>query len=140
MPTARRADYRTLREARIAYDERQRQVQLALADQRDPKRWKYTGRRTAPHAALWMLARVERAAGPCRRINVQEEQRIGTVAAGAANRIERALDIASQKRTLEQSHDCSGLIDVHGGEGRAPLAHCTGCGHVWAEGVVVPAR
>jgi hypothetical protein len=86
MPAARRVNgstYRSLREACIAHEDRQRRVQLALADQRDPKRWRYTGRRTAPHAALWLLARVERAAGPCRRITEGEEQRIGTVAAGA---------------------------------------------------------
>ncbi|MFC9682693.1 hypothetical protein [Streptomyces sp. NPDC056948] len=136
MPAARKVNgstYRSLREARIAHEDRQRRTQLALADQRDPKRWRYTGRRTAPHAALWLLARVERAAGPCRRITDVEEQRIGTVAAGAADRIERALDIASQKRTLEQPHHCGGVIDVHGGEGRTPVAHCTGCGVIWTE-------
>ncbi|MGW7498618.1 hypothetical protein ACWGKA_30610 [Streptomyces luteogriseus] len=131
MPAARKADYRTLREARIAHEDRQRRVQLALADQHDPKRWRYTGRRTAPHAALWLLARVERTPGPCRRITEGEEARIGKVAAGAADRVERALDIASQKRTLEQRCACGGSIDVHGGEGRLPVAHCTGCGAIW---------
>ncbi|MFK0124911.1 hypothetical protein ACIQSP_16540 [Streptomyces nigra] len=139
MPTARRADYRSMREARIAYEDRQRRVQLALADARDPKRWRYTGQRTAPYAALWLLARVERAPGPCRRITEQEEQRIGTVAAGAAARIERALDIAAQRRTLEQRCTCGGAIDVHGGEGRVPVAHCTGCGRIWTESGVVAA-
>ena len=142
MPAARKVDgstYRSMREARIAHEDRQRRTQLALADQRDPKRWRYTGRRTAPHAALWLLARVERMAGPCRRITDAEEHRIGTVAAGAADRVERALDIAAQKRTLEQPHDCGGQIDVHGGEGRLPVAHCTGCGRIWTEGGVVAA-
>jgi hypothetical protein len=133
VPAARKADYRTLREARIAYEDRQRSEQLALADQHDPRRWRYTGRRTAPHAALWLLARVERAPGPCRRITDAEEQRIATVAVGAAERVERALDIAAQRRTLEQLHTCGGAIDVHGGEGRPPVAHCTGCGQVWTE-------
>lgn len=90
--------YRSLREARIAHQDRQRQVQLALADQRDPRRWKYTGQRTASYAALWLLARVERVPGPCRRITEAEEARIGKVAAGAADRIERALDIAARKK------------------------------------------
>ncbi|CAM5590714.1 hypothetical protein [Streptomyces purpurascens] len=139
MPTARKADYRTLREANIAAADRRRKAELALADQHDPKRWRYTGRRTAPHAALWLLARVERTPGPCRRITEQEEQRIGTVAAGAADRVERALDIASQKRTLEQLHDCGGRIDIHGGEGRTPVGHCTGCGAIWTEGGVIAA-
>lgn len=139
MPTARRADYRTLREARIAHQERQRQQQLAHADRNDPRRWRYTGTRTAPYAALWLLARIERTPGPCRRITEAEEARINSVAARAADRVERALDIASQSRTLEQRHDCGGRIDVHGGEGRPPLAHCTGCGRVWTEAGVAAA-
>jgi len=137
-PPARRtavAPYLTQREADIAAADRKRRTQLAHADLVDPRRWRYTGRRTAPYAALWLLARVERAPGPCRRLTAEEEQRIGTVAAGAAERIERALDIAAQQRTLEQLHDCGGAIDVHGGEGRPPVAHCTGCGRIWAEGV-----
>ncbi|MDX3019887.1 hypothetical protein [Streptomyces acidiscabies] len=133
VPAARKADYRTLREARIAAAERQRQTELARADEIDPRRWRYTSRRTAPYAALWLLARIERAPGPCRRITDAEEERIRKVAAGAVDRVERALDIAAQRRTLEQRHDCGGAIDVHGGEGRAPVAHCTGCGMVWSE-------
>jgi hypothetical protein len=133
VPAARRADYAGLREARIAYDDRKRRTELALADERDPRRWRYTGQRTAPYAALWLLARIERAPGPCRRITEQEAARIGKVAASAAERVERALDIASQSRTLEQRCGCGGAIDVHGGEGRPPLAHCTGCGRVWTE-------
>ncbi|MGA5604026.1 hypothetical protein ACPCUF_23825 [Streptomyces griseoincarnatus] len=139
VPAARKADYRTLREARIAAADRERQQQLAHADRIDPRRWRWTGRRTAPHAALWLLARIERAPGPCRRITAQEEQRIATVAAGAADRVERALDIAAQSRTLEQRCACGGAIDVHGGEGRQPLAHCTGCGRIWSEGGVIAA-
>ncbi|CAM5681898.1 MULTISPECIES: hypothetical protein [Streptomyces] len=54
-----------------------------------------------------MCARVERAAGPSRPITPTEEQRITTVTAGAADRLERALDIAAQRRTLEQRHDDS---------------------------------
>jgi hypothetical protein len=137
-PTARRtavAPYRTQREADIAAADRARRAQLAHADLVDPRRWRYTGRRTAPYAALWLLARIERAPGPCRRLTAEEEKRIGTVAAGAAERVERALDIAAQRRTLEQPCACGGAIDVHGGEGRLPVAHCTGCGRIWAEGV-----
>ncbi|MFF6829613.1 hypothetical protein [Streptomyces longwoodensis] len=141
-PTARRTaahPYLTQREADIAAADRNRRAQLAHADLVDPRRWRYTGRRSAPYAALWLLARVERAPGPCRRITEQEEQRIGNVAAGAAARVERALDIAAQRRTLAQPCACGGEIDVHGGEGRAPLAHCTGCGRVWTEGGMVAA-
>lgn len=141
-PSARRtaiAPYLTQRDADIAAADRRRRAELAHADLVDPRRWRYTGRRTAPHAALWLLARIERAPGPCRRITEQEEQRIGAVAVGAADRVERALDIAAQQRTLEQLCDCGGTIDVHGGEGRMPVAHCTGCGRIWTEGGVIAA-
>jgi hypothetical protein len=49
------------------------------------------------------------------------------------------LDIAAQRRTLEQRCACGGEIDVHGGEGRLPVAHCTGCGRIWTEGGVIAA-
>ncbi|AQS70863.1 hypothetical protein [Streptomyces pactum] len=141
-PTARRTathPYLTQREADIAAADRARRAQLARADLVDPRRWRWTGRRTAPHAALWLLARIKRAPGPCRRITDEEEQRIGTVAAGAAARVERALDIAAQQRTLEAPCACGGQIDVHGGEGKVPVAHCTGCGRIWTEGGVIAA-
>ncbi|MGX1116373.1 hypothetical protein RKD37_001736 [Streptomyces ambofaciens] len=142
-PTARRTSthpYLTQREADIAAADRARRAQLAHADLVDPRRWRYTGRRTASHAALWLLARVERAPGPCRRLTDDEETRIGNVAAGAAARVERALDIAAQQRTLlTPCPDCGGAVDVHGGEGRAPVAHCTGCGRIWTEGGMVAA-
>ncbi|MGW5132884.1 hypothetical protein [Streptomyces sp. NPDC004135] len=51
---------------------------IAAAAQRDPKHWRYTGRRTASRSVLWPLARIERAPGPYRRITGQEEQRIVT--------------------------------------------------------------
>lgn len=133
VPAARKATYRTAREARIAADDRRRQQQLALADARDPRRWRWTGRRTAPHAALWLLARVERAPGPCRPLTDAEERHIAAVAARSAHRVEKALDIAAQRRTLEQPCACGGRIDIHGGEGRSPVAHCTGCGRIWTE-------
>ncbi|MGV9282147.1 hypothetical protein [Streptomyces sp. NPDC003730] len=142
-PTARRTathPYLTQREADIAAADRARRAQLAHADLVDPRRWRYTGRRTASRAALWLLARVQRAPGPCRRITEQEEQRIETVAAGAAARVERALDIAAQQRTLSTPcPGCGGPVDVHGGEGRVPVAHCTGCGRIWTEAGVIAA-
>ncbi|KAF2774654.1 hypothetical protein [Streptomyces sp. OM5714] len=139
-PRAQRAAVARTRAERLAWEDRARQIQQAKADLVDPRRWKYTGRRTAPHASLWLLARIERAAGPCRRLTDDEEQHIGNVAAGAAARVERALDIAAQRRTLSTPcPDCDGAVDVHGGEGRTPVAHCTGCGKIWAESGVIAA-
>jgi hypothetical protein len=117
--------------------DRARRNALARADAADPRRWRWTGRRRpVPYTALWLLARVESKAGPFRALTVVELEQIGVVAAGAAERVETALDIGSQRKTLEQLHDCGGRIDVHGGEGRVPVAHCTGCGRVWGEGVI----
>jgi hypothetical protein len=117
--------------------DRERRNALATADAADPRRWRWTGRRRpAPYTALWLLARVENRGGPFTPLGEQQRARIGVVAAGAAERVEKALDIAAQRKTLEQLHDCGGRIDIHGGEGRAPLAHCTRCGQIWAEGVV----
>lgn len=117
--------------------DRERRNTLARADIADPRRWRWTGRRRpVPYTALWLLARVESKAGPFRRLTSVEMEQIGIVAAGAAERVETALDIGSQRKTLEQLHDCGGRIDVHGGKGRPPVGHCTGCGRVWAEGVI----
>lgn len=138
-PTARRTathPYLTQREADIAHADRQRRTQLAHADLVDPRRWRYTGRRTAPYAALWLLARIERAPGPCRRLDEEQVRHIARTAETAAGRVETALDIAAQRKTLARPCACGGAIDVHGGEGKLPVAHCTGCGRIWAEGVI----
>ena len=120
--------------------DRARRELLAMQDRRDPRRWSWTGGRpTAPYAALWLLARVQGAPGPFRPLTALQLDHITAVARTAADRIEQALDIAAQRKTLERRHDCGGRIDVHGGEGRPPLAHCTGCGRIWAEGGVVAA-
>lgn len=120
--------------------DRARRDQLARADALDPRRWKYRGHRTAPYAALWLLARIEHARGPFTALSDAHRGRIGSVAEGAAERVERALDIAAQRRALERPcAKCGGKIDIHGGEGRIPLAHCTGCGQVWTEGGVIAA-
>lgn len=119
-----------------AADRRRREL-LVMQDRNDPRRWSWTkARPAAPYAALWLLARVQGAPGPFRALTVLQQDHIASVARTAAEQVERALDIASQRRTLEQRHDCGGKIDVHGGEGRPPVAHCTRCGRVWAEGVI----
>ncbi|MEV2249378.1 hypothetical protein AB0I94_02275 [Streptomyces sp. NPDC050147] len=121
--------------------DRERRNRLARADAIDPRRWRWTGRRRpAPYTALWLLARIEDRPGPFQRLTVLQRELIGTAAAGAAERVERALDIAAQRRTLERACvKCGGKIDIHGGEGRVPLAHCTGCGQIWSEGGVIAA-
>ena len=121
--------------------DRRRRELLVMQDRRDPRRWSWTKvRPDAPYAALWLLARVQGAPGPFRPLTPLQRDHIDRVAREAARRVEEALDIAAQRRTLEQPHDgCSGRIDVHGGEGRPPVAHCRGCGRIWSEGEVVAA-
>lgn len=140
-PRAQRAAVARTRAERIAWEDRARQITQAKADLVDPRRWRYTGRRTAPYAALWLLARVEHVPGPCRRLTDEEERRIGRVAEGAAERVERALDIASRvapltrpcPRMINVVFPCEGRIEVYGGAGADPVAHCTKCGHIWSE-------
>ncbi|MEU8488671.1 hypothetical protein [Streptomyces sp. NPDC048641] len=56
--------------------------------------------------------------GPFRALTGQEAAHVGTTAEGAAGRVERALGIAAQTRTLAQRCACGGEIDMHGGEGQ----------------------
>jgi len=119
--------------------DRARRNQLADQDANDPRRWKWTGKRTAPYAALWLYSRITQPGGPFAPLTDRHRETVAAVARASAERVERALDIAAQTRTLEQRHDCGGRIDVHGGEGRQPLAHCTGCGRIWTENGMVAA-
>lgn len=113
--------------------DRARRDQLARADAADLRRWRYTGRRTAMYAGLWLLARVERAPGPFTALPDTQARLIANVAAGAAERVERALDVAARIAPLARPcPDCGGRIEMHGGAGASPVAHCTKCGHVWA--------
>ncbi|MDT0409923.1 MULTISPECIES: hypothetical protein [Streptomyces] len=113
--------------------DRARRDQLARADALDPRRWKWTGHRTAQYAALWLLARVESKPGPFAALTEAQLDEVTRTAHACAERVERALDISSERRALERRCACGGRIDVHGGAGRLPLAHCTGCGRVWTE-------
>jgi hypothetical protein len=120
--------------------DRTRRDTLARADIADPRRWRWTGRRRpVPYTALWLLARVEGRGGPFSPLTDRQRERIARVASDSADRTERALDIAAQRRTLERLHECGGKIDIHGGEGRQPLAHCVKCGRIWTEGGMVAA-
>ncbi|MER7047746.1 hypothetical protein ABT391_23170 [Streptomyces jumonjinensis] len=112
--------------------DRARRDALARADREHPHRWRYTGTRTAPQAALWLWARVEQIPGPCRPLTAQHQQRIATIAQGAADRIERVLDTGTRTAVLDAPcPDCSGRLTVTGGAGTTPIAHCTSCGRTW---------
>ncbi|WP_030747557.1 hypothetical protein [Streptomyces sp. NRRL F-5135] len=116
----------------------------ALRDERDPRRWQLPasgqgaprsdwGRRTAPRAALWLLARVQHAPGPVhRRLTPRELARVATVAQTCARMVEHALDTGDgQARLGKQCPDCGGRLTMYGGGGAVPVVRCGGCGHLW---------
>ncbi|MEV6174931.1 hypothetical protein AB0L99_42865 [Streptomyces sp. NPDC051954] len=60
------------------------------------------------------------------------EQLIGNVAEEASARVERALDIGARTSSLVRPcPECSGQLEMYGGAGASPVAHCTKCGHIW---------
>lgn len=141
-PTARRAAVATTRAERVAWADHARRVEQAKADAADPRRWRYSGRRTAPYTALWLLARVERMPGPFYALSEAHRRHIANVAATGAERIEQALDLADGRRELSKAHTCAcgGTIEVYGGAGATPVARCQGCGALWTEqGIIVAA-
>ncbi|MFP3990673.1 hypothetical protein U9R90_25050 [Streptomyces sp. E11-3] len=114
--------------------DRARRDQLAREDATDRRRWRYVGTRTAPYAAAWLLARVQGAGGPFRPLDEEQHRHIARVAQGAAERVERALDLAACRAPLaDPCPDCQGVIEMHGGSGAPPVAHCTGCGTTWGQ-------
>lgn len=115
--------------------DRARRAVLAMRDAHDPRRWKWTGPRpTAPLTALWLLGRVQGAPGPFHRLTARQADYIAAVARDAANRVEAALDIAAQLAPITKPcPECGGRIQVRGGAGASPLAHCTRCGRIWSE-------
>ncbi|MFE7626072.1 hypothetical protein [Streptomyces sp. NPDC057509] len=135
MPAPRRAAVARTRAERVAWDDHARRVQAAQDDAADPRRWKWTGRQpNAPYTALWLLARVEGKPGPFRPLADAQHQHVARVAAEGRRRIEQALDTGAEVATLtEPCPGCGGTIQVHGGAGASPLAHCDRCGGVWTE-------
>jgi hypothetical protein len=119
--------------------DRARRDQLADADAADRRRWRYTGHRSAPHAALWLCALVEGRPGPWRPLSDAHRARIRRVAAGALERIETTLDTAAEVAALTEPCPCGGTIEVYGGAGTTPVAHCQGCGVLWTEAGIVAA-
>ena len=141
MPPRRRAATARTRAERVAWNDHARRVHAAQADAADPRRWKWTGRRPdAPYAALWLLGRVQRAPGPFRPLGDPQHRHIATVARTAASRVEQALDITGQVAHLAlPCPDCGGGVDLHGGSGTVPTAHCNACGKTWSEKGLVAA-
>lgn len=115
--------------------DRSRRDLLAQRDAADPRRWHYTGKpRTAVQAALWLLAQQQGVRGPWRPLGEQQRQAIETTARACAEQIERTLDLAARREPLARPcEQCGGTIEIHGGSGHVPLAHCKRCGRTWTE-------
>lgn len=117
----------------VAADDARRNL-LAQRQAADPRRWRYTGERTAVRAALWLLAQQQGVRGPWRPLSEQQRRTIETTGRVCADQIERTLDLAARREPLAHPCDqCGGTIQIHGGSGHVPLAHCTSCGRVWTE-------
>lgn len=149
MPPPRRAAVARTRAERVAWEDHARRVRAAQDDSADPRRWRWTGARPdAPYTALWLLGRVQGAPGPFRPLPEAELERLAMVARGAAERVEGALDVGERTAVLSMPCPqmittvsntvliCEGRVEMHGGAGASPVARCTACGHIWAEGVI----
>lgn len=69
------------RARRTAQADDTRRNRLALRQSKDPRRWRYTGQRTAPLAALWLLGRtrgVRRPWRPCASVTGRARRRWAT--------------------------------------------------------------
>ncbi|MFI8278546.1 hypothetical protein ACIGBH_27470 [Streptomyces sp. NPDC085929] len=122
--------------------DRARREARSRADIADPRRWRFRGRTpSAPHTALWLLARVEHRPGPFRRLNDEQQRYIRGIATGGVARMEAVLDVADGRRDLGPDHtcQCGGTIEVYGGAGATPCARCKKCGALWTEAGVIAA-
>lgn len=111
--------------------DRARRDALARQDAADQRRWSYTtpASRTAPLAAVWLTHRLESTDGPFRPLTALHRDHIASVAAGAAQRVLDALDMARRSRVIaEACPHCRGELVVEGGDGRPPAVRCGGCG------------
>lgn len=120
---------------RVAAADDNRRNQLALRQSKDPRRWRYTGQRTAPQAALWLLARVQGVRGPWRPLTEEQQQHIATVARACARLVEHALDVGDERvRLAALCPFChTATLDMHGGDGTTPIARCDTCGRTWTQ-------
>lgn len=107
--------------------DRLRRNTLAAAERNDPRRWSWTDprSRTAVLAAVWLLHRLDDAPGPFTPLTPPQRDLIATVAAGAAQRVLAALDMARRTQTAPQPcPHCRGTLRIEGGDGQPPAVRC----------------
>ncbi|MFJ5105180.1 hypothetical protein [Streptomyces sp. NPDC088554] len=108
---------------------------LAMKDAADPRRWSQIDdrRRTVPHAALWLLARVQHTPGPVHRgLTPLETDRIASATRTAAHLVEHALDVGDEHvQIASPCPTCGGRLTLYGGGGAVPVVRCRECGGIW---------
>ncbi len=105
----------------------------AAADQADPRRWHWNGdHRDAGTAANWLAQRIAGEAGPFRSLHQTDRDRIGLVAAGARQRIEKALGLDRREDAIPRPCGCGGQIVMRHGGGQDPEAECRECQRTWS--------
>lgn len=105
-----------------------RRNHLADDDARDVRRWTYSGTRTAPAAAAWLLQRLMSEPGPFRPLPDAQRALIGKVAGGAAERMERVLGSYRTHAVMERRCPwCTGELTMHhGGDDLEAVTCATG--------------
>ncbi|MCX5112190.1 hypothetical protein OOK13_40355 [Streptomyces sp. NBC_00378] len=104
-----------------------------LRSARDPRRWRWTGRRPqAQYAALWLYGRVTGAAGPFRPLPDRARLLIEATGRDALSRIERALQLTRLSAAVDLPCSCGGEIRLHGGDGALPHLICSACGRYYS--------
>lgn len=112
-------------------------LQLALLtakDSADVRRWRFIGTRPAPYACAWLASRLDDAPGPFAPLDAAQRDHIARVAAEAADRVDKALDLTRRATVLDEPcPHCRGELKLHGGDGRPPAVTCTSCGRTWRD-------
>lgn len=101
---------------------------IAAQDAADPRRWRYTGTRTAAQAAEWLGRRVLGDPGPFTPLTTAQTDAITTAADSALTRIHHALGTTRRAVDLPWRCSCTGRLELHGGDGRPPVVECASCG------------
>lgn len=106
---------------------------LADRDAADPRRWRYTGQRTAPAAATWLAQRLTaRPGGPHRPLTLGHVRSIEDISRASASRIDRLLRTARRTTSTGRQHDgCGGTLHLSGGDGTDPEVVCDRCARSW---------
>lgn len=110
-----------------------RQLRLiATQDEADTARWRFNlTDRSGRTAARWLAARVAGEPGPHRPLTEDELATVARVAAGARERLDKALGIGRREDPIPRRCSCGGRMVMRQGGGQDPEVQCEGCGTRW---------